>query len=272
MGILNVTPDSFSDGGLYFGSMDKIIDRAAQILNEGAAIIDVGGESTRPQSLPVSVEEELDRVVPAIREIRKRFDAVISVDTRKSQVADAALSAGANWINDVSAGRFDDKTAALAARYGAAVVLVHSRGIPQTMQDNPSYFDVVAQVKAELRDGVKTFLDAGVAKENIIIDPGIGFCKRYADNIALTANLDGIAFDGYPILYAASRKRFLAQAIGSDSRDRLCGGLAAVAQAYLCGAEIFRVHNVLETVDFLKVLEEITAQRIKNAARRYKNK
>ena len=261
MGILNVTPDSFSDGGLYFGSPDKIIDRAAQIVVEGAQIIDVGGESTRPQSLPVSVDEELNRVIPAIQEIRKRFDVIISVDTRKSQIAQAALSAGANWINDVSAGRFDKKITEPIVRYGATVIVVHSRKNPQIMQDDPYYCDVVSEVKTELQNCVKTFLDSGVGKEKIIIDPGIGFAKRYDDNIKLTANLDKIAFDGYPVLYAASRKRFLAQAIGSDTRDRLCGGLAAVAQAYLCGAKIFRVHNVLETIDFLSVLEEIRTPR-----------
>lgn len=257
MGILNITPDSFSDGGQFFGDINKIIDRAAQILEEGGEIIDIGGESTRPGSLAVSLDEELNRVIPAIEEIRKRFDAAISIDTRKSVVAEQSLSAGANWINDVSAGNFDKKLPEIAAKYNATVIVMHSRGDPKNMQDNPFYEDVIAEVKNELQNGVENFLKAGVSKEKIIIDPGIGFAKRYEDNIKLTANLDKIGFDNYPILYAASRKRFIVPAIGSDTRNRLCGGLAAVGQAYLCGAKMFRVHDVLQTADFLKMMSEI---------------
>jgi dihydropteroate synthase len=257
MGILNITPDSFSDGGKFFGNISKIIDRAAQIIDEGGEIIDIGGESTRPKSLPVPLDEELNRVIPAVEEIRKRFDAIISIDTRKSVVAKQALLSGANWINDVSAGRFDEKLPETAAKFNANIIVMHSRGDPQNMQDNPFYEDVLIDVKNELQSAVELFLQAGVSKEKIIIDPGIGFAKRYEDNIKLTANLDKITFDNYPVLYAASRKRFIAQAIESDTRDRLCGGLAAVAQAYFCGARIFRVHNVIETADFLKVLSKI---------------
>jgi dihydropteroate synthase len=261
MGILNITPDSFYDGGSYFASTDKIIARALQIVNEGAEIIDIGGESTRPGSLPVELNEELDRVVPAVEEIRRRFDVEISIDTRKSQVAQEALSAGANWINDVSAGRNDEKILKIIAKYNATAVVMHSRENPRTMQNNPHYDNVLDDVKAELKESVKFFLNAGVSKEKIILDPGIGFAKTYEDNMALTADLDKISFDGYPILYAASRKRFLAQAIGSNTRSRLCGGLAAVAQAYLCGATIFRVHDVIETIDFLKVLSNVAGDR-----------
>jgi len=258
MGILNITPDSFSDGGQFFGSIDKIIDRAAQIIEEGGEIIDIGGESTRPQSLSVSLDEELNRVIPAVEEIRKRFDVTISIDTRKSEVAEQSLLAGANWINDVSAGRFNEKLPEIVAKYNATTIVMHSRGNPQTMQENPFYEDVIREVKSELQNSVEMFLRAGVSKEKIILDPGIGFAKRYEDNIKLTANLDKITFNNYPILYAASRKRFIAQAIGNEARNRLCGGLAAVGQAYLCGAKIFRVHDVQETADFLKVLQEIT--------------
>lgn len=257
MGILNVTPDSFSDGGQFFGDISKIIDRAAQIVEEGGEIIDIGGESTRPQSLSVSLDEELNRVIPAVEEIKKRFDTVISIDTRKSIVAEQALLSGANWINDVSAGRFDEKLPEIVAKYNATAVVMHSRGDPKDMQDNPFYEDVISEVKNELQIGVNKFLQAGVLKEKIIIDPGIGFAKRFEDNIKITANLDKISFDGYPILYAASRKRFIAQAIESDTRNRLCGGLAAVGQAYLCGAKYFRVHDVGETADFLNVLHKI---------------
>lgn len=257
MGILNITPDSFFDGGLYFGTMDKIIYRAAQIVNEGAEIIDIGGESTRPGSLSVEINEELDRIIPAVEEIHKRFDVEISIDTRKSQVAEEALLSGANWINDVSAGRFDENIPNIVAKYNATAVVMHSRENPYTMQENPYYDDVIFEVKTELRNSVETFLKAGVQEEKIILDPGIGFAKRYEDNIKLTANLDKIAFDNYPVLYAASQKRFLAQAIGSDKRNRLCGGLAAIARAYFCKASIFRVHDVIETIDFLKVLSNI---------------
>ena len=257
MGILNITPDSFSDGGRYFGDIGKIIDRAAQIIEEGGEIIDIGGESTRPGSLPVALDEELSRVIPAVEEIRKRFDTTISIDTRKSAVAEAAILAGANWINDVSAGRFDENLPKIAAKYNATAVVMHSRNDPQTMQNNPFYEDVISEVKSELQASVEKFLQAGVKQEKIILDPGIGFAKRYEDNIKLSANLDKIAFDGYPVLYAASRKKFIAQAIKSDTRSRLSGGLAAVGQAYSCGAEIFRIHDVAETADFLKVLQEI---------------
>jgi len=257
MGILNITPDSFSDGGLYFGNLDKIIDRAAKIIEEGGEIIDVGGESTRPGAAEVSVDEELNRVVPAVEEIRKRFDVTISIDTRKSEVAEQALNLGANWINDVSAGGFDPKVPEIIAKAGATAVVMHSRENPSTMQNNPYYDDVVSEVKNELQTSVDKFLSAGVSKEKIILDPGIGFAKRYEDNIKLTANLNKIFIDNYPVLYAASRKKFIAQAIGSDTGNRLCGGLAAVAAAYFCGARIFRAHDVRETADFLKVLSEL---------------
>jgi dihydropteroate synthase len=261
MGILNVTPDSFSDGGRFFGDIGKIIDRAAQIIEEGGEIIDIGGESTRPGSLSISLDEELNRVVPAVTEIRKRFDAIISVDTRKSQAAEETLQAGADWINDVSAGRFDEKLPEITAKYNATAIVMHSRGDPQTMQNAPFYEDVITEVKSELQNAVQKFLLAGISKEKIIIDPGIGFAKRYEDNIKLTANLDKIAFGGHSILYAASRKKFIAQTIGSDTRNRLFGGLAAVGQAYLCGAEIFRVHDVGETADFLKTMRKIKEAR-----------
>lgn len=251
--ILNITPDSFSDGGLYFGDLSKIIDRAAQVIKEGAQVIDIGGESTRPGSDAVSLDEELSRIIPALEELRKRFDIAVSIDTRKSEVAKQALELGANWINDVSAGRFDPKIIDVIAKYGATAVIVHSRKCPKTMQDNPHYEDVISEVKRELENSVNLYLSAGVAKDRIILDPGIGFAKNYEDNLKLTANLKQIAFDGHPILYAASRKKFISLAIGSETRNRLCGGLAAVSAAYLGGAKFFRVHDVAETVDFLKM-------------------
>ncbi|MCL1946963.1 MAG: dihydropteroate synthase [Chitinivibrionia bacterium] len=262
MGILNVTPDSFSDGGLYFGNLDKIIDRAAKIIEEGGEIIDVGAESTRPGASEISVDEELNRIIPAVENIRKRFDVTISIDTRKSEVAKQTLALGANWINDVSGGKFDKKIPEIIAKTGATAVVMHSRENPLTMQDNPHYGDVISEVKNELQIALNRFLSAGVSKEKIILDPGIGFAKRYEDNINLTANLDKILIENYPILYAASRKKFIAQAIESETGERLCGGLAAVAAAYLCGARIFRVHDVRETSDFLKVFSELCANSI----------
>ncbi|MCL2843940.1 MAG: dihydropteroate synthase [Chitinivibrionia bacterium] len=253
MGILNITPDSFSDGGLYFGDLGKIIDRVAKMTEEGADIIDVGGESTRPNSDEVPLDEELNRVIPAVEEIRKRFDTTISIDTRKSEVAEQALNLGANWINDVSAGRFDPKIPKIIAKHNATAIVMHSRECPKKMQDNPHYDDVITEVKNELQNSVNLFISAGVSRDKIIIDPGIGFAKRYEDNLVLTANLDKIAFDNYPMLYAASRKKFIAQTIESETKNRLYGGLAAIGQAYLNGARIFRVHDVAETVDFLKM-------------------
>lgn len=251
MGILNVTPDSFSDGGVHFDHA-KAVHAALQMEADGAAIVDVGGESTRPGSQPVSIDEEIRRVVPVIEQIRKRSAVPISIDTRKAEVAEAALDAGATMINDVSALRFSPRMAAMAARRRVPVILMHMRGEPATMQQFAHYDDVVRDVSAELREFVAAAQSAGIGE--VLIDPGIGFAKTFAHNLELLAHtreLTSIA----PVVIGASRKAFIGHLTGRDAGpDRTTGSLAAVAAAHRGGAAFVRVHDVRETVDFLKVL------------------
>ncbi|ERP38811.1 dihydropteroate synthase [Chitinivibrio alkaliphilus] len=254
MGILNVTPDSFYDGGTY---TDCVAERAQQMYDDGAVVIDVGGESTRPGSLPVSVQEELDRVVPAVEEILRTVPVQISVDTTKATVARAALRAGATMVNDVSGGRFDPDLPRVAAQEDASVVVMHSRKTPRDMQEDPSYKSVLEEVAQELQEGVTRYVSAGVAHHNIIIDPGIGFAKTYFDNIALLGGLSSLSLP-YPLLIGTSRKSFLGAITGRDAADRLAPSLATVGHAYTQGVRWFRVHDVAETVDYLKTLDFLT--------------
>ena len=253
MGIVNVTPDSFSDGGVHF-DRSAAVEAALRMESEGAAIVDVGGESTRPGSEAVAVEAELERVVPVIEEIRRRSGVAISVDTRKARVAEAALDAGADMINDVSALRHDPFMTPLAARRGVPVILMHMRGEPRTMQESIHYDDVVADVASELaawRDGA---VAAGVEAGRILVDPGIGFGKTFDHNLEILARcseLAGIA----PLVIGASRKAFLGKLTGRPAGpDRAAAALAAVVAARRGGASIVRVHDVRETVDLLTVL------------------
>lgn len=259
MGILNATPDSFFDGGQYGLQLSKTVDRASQMVEDGAVILDVGGESTRPGSDPVSLDEEMERVLPVIAELVKRFDVTISVDTTKSEVARGALELGAHWINDVSAGRFDTSMAEVAASNGAAVVLMHSRHNPKTMQDNPHYESVVEEVLHELLESALTFRDAGVDQDKIILDPGIGFAKSVNDNLTLLRSCSRFIETGYPLLIGTSRKSLIGVVTGSEVEQRLAGSLATVGETYAQGAEIFRVHDVRETVDFLKMVDAVKA-------------
>jgi dihydropteroate synthase len=256
MGILNVTPDSFSDGGVHFDAI-VAIEAALQMEADGAALIDVGGESTRPGSEAVSADEELDRVVPVIEGIRLRSGIPISIDTRKARVAAAALEAGASIINDVSALRHDPEMRPLVARSGVGVILMHMRGEPRTMQDDPQYDEVVTDVARELTAWRDEAVAAGVAPEQIMVDPGIGFGKTRAHNLALLqrcGELTKIA----PVVIGASRKGFIGQLTGQPGgAARAAGSLAAVAAAQRGGTAIVRVHDVRETVDFLKVLQAI---------------
>ena len=260
MGIVNVTPDSFSDGGAHF-ERQTAIDAALRMEADGAAIIDVGGESTRPGAAPVSIEQELDRVTPVVEQIRRRSDVAISVDTRNAAVAVAALDAGADIINDVSAFRHDPAMAALAARRGVPTILMHMRGDPRTMQKLAVYDDVVSEVGRELGELREAAIRAGVAPENILVDPGIGFAKTYVHNLELLARcseLAGIA----PLVVGASRKAFVGHITGRDAGpQRAAGSLAAVAAAFRGGAAVVRVHDVRETVDFLLVLAAIEERR-----------
>jgi len=248
MGILNVTPDSFSDGGKYSG-LDAALQQVELMLSEGVDIIDIGGESTRPGSDPVAAGEQIQRVVPVIEAIRQCVsgDVLISIDTTLSAVANAALNAGANMINDVSGGRADPAILTLAAKTGAPIILMHSQGEPKTMQDNPYYQDVVQEVLDALDECVNAALAAGVKKEAIAIDPGIGFGKRKQDNLDLLAHLDKLVATGFPVLLGASRKRFMGAICDVAEPSELVTATAVTtALGVMAGVQMFRVHDVKE--------------------------
>jgi dihydropteroate synthase len=256
MGIVNVTPDSFFDGGRY-SSTRAAVDHGLAMAAQGAAVLDIGGESSRPGAAPVSADEECRRVLPVIEELAAKTKTVISIDTSKSAVAARALAAGASWINDISAGRFDPGMAQCAAQHRCPVVLMHSRRTPADMQTEPHYDDVVAEVSAELLRSVELFVAAGVIKENIILDPGIGFAKRLEDNVRLLREIRSLLSLGYPLLVGTSRKSFIGRITGKEPDGRLGGSLGSVAAAFAGGARLFRVHDVGETVDMLKVMSAI---------------
>ena len=256
MAIVNVTPDSFSDGGVHFDP-GHAIESALQMAEDGAAIVDVGGESTRPGAAPVSAEEEIGRVLPVIEGIRAKSDAAISIDTMKCEVAQAALDAGADMINDVTALRNDPRMRKLAAERKVPVILMHMRGTPETMQSLAKYDDVVWDVYRELRGVYDEARQAGV--EQILVDPGIGFAKNFEHNVALLKRCNEFASIS-PFVIGASRKKFIGHLTGRDAGpDRMAGSLAAVAAAARGGASIVRVHDVRETVDFLRVISAIEA-------------
>jgi len=264
MGILNVTPDSFSDGG-QFTSVDEAVAHAAKMIAEGADIIDVGGESTRPGGEPVSVDEEIKRVVPVIEALLQRFDIPVSVDTTKSEVARAALDAGAAIVNDVSALRFDFYVADAVMRAGAGLVLMHSRGTPATMHRLPPVADIMEEVLSSLRASVHMAERRGVKRESIVIDPGIGFGKSQSQNLELIARLDEViaAFPDYPLLIGTSRKSFIGRILADDygnpapASERLYGTLATIAAAVLKGAHIVRVHDVKAAAETIRVATAI---------------
>ena len=245
VGVLNVTPDSFSDGGDFLGP-ERAVARAAAMLDEGAEIIDVGGESTRPGSDPVSPEEEARRVVPVIRGIvAERPGAIVSVDTYRSGTAEAALRAGASVVNDVTALRGDPRLAEVVADARCPVILMHMLGEPKTMQRDPRYEDVVREVRGFLAGRAEHAFAAGVEPENIILDPGIGFGKTLEHNLILLRHLDALVELGFPVLVGASRKRFIGRISGvEEARDRVFGTVAANVLAYERGATLFRVHDV----------------------------
>ena len=256
MGIVNVTPDSFYDGGNY-STFDSALTHALKLIKEGADILDIGGESSRPGARSVSINEERERVLPLIKALRNETDIPISTDTTKSIIAQEALLSGATWINDISAGRFDPDMAIVAAKFQCPVVLMHSRKRPVDMQNNPEYKSVVEDVVRELNDSINLFLENGVSRNNIIIDPGIGFAKRFEDNITLLNRLDSLLHLGFPVLIGTSRKSFIGHITGKDASHRLSGTLGSIAASYLHGASFFRVHDVDETKDLLRVLTSI---------------
>ena len=261
MGILNATPDSFWERSRT-GTLASGVDRALALVAEGADILDIGGESTRPGSQYVEADEEISRVIPLIREIRKYSSVPISVDTRKAAVMEAALDAGADICNDISALSDDPALTGVVARSGIPVVLMHKQGIPVSMQDNPVYTDVVRNVADYLFERARFAQESGIERSRIILDPGIGFGKRYVDNCALLAGLAEIAAGGYPVLIALSRKSCIGEMTGRAAADRLPGSLAANLVAVQNGATFVRVHDVAQTRDTLSVLQEIQTRGI----------
>ena len=259
MGIVNVTPDSFSDGGLFL-EPDAAIEHGRRLAAEGAGILDIGGESTRPGAAPVSAGEELERVIPVVEGLADD-GPVISIDTMKASVAREALSAGATIVNDVSALRFDPELAGVAAEAQATCVLMHMLGEPRTMQDEPHYDDVVSEVKAFLEERLAFAVAEGIALERIWLDPGIGFGKTLEHNLTLIERLDEIAAIGRPVVFGASRKSFLEKLTGRHVDERLAGTIAANIIAYERGARVFRVHDVAPTFDALKVAAATVGRR-----------
>jgi dihydropteroate synthase len=257
MGVLNVTPDSFSDGGEFF-SLDRAVAHAEQMIAEGADIIDIGGESTRPGSAFVSEEEELQRVIPVIERLAAKSSVPVSIDTTKSSVARAAIEAGAEIVNDISALRFDPAIADEAAKAKAGLVLMHSRGTPKNMQELPPVDDIMSEVIGELRNSVLVAEERGVTRDRIAIDPGIGFGKTLAQNVELIAKLDQlvIAFAEFPIMIGTSRKSFIGKLLdNAPADDRLHGTIASVAASVLNGAHIVRVHDVRAAVEAVRIAD-----------------
>lgn len=252
MGVVNVTPDSFYDGGRY-PLPEMAIAHALELIEQGADIIDIGGESTRPGADPVAENEELARVIPVLEGLTRQVTIPISIDTTKSRVAARALDSGASIINDVSALRKDPAMASVIARSGAAVVLMHMQGTPQTMQRSPQYLDVGAEVLQFLDERVQTALQAGIARTNIILDPGFGFGKLVSHNLDLLKDLSSFMLLNCPLLVGLSRKGFIGNIVGKTVEHREWGTAAAVALAVDRGAHIIRVHDVAMTIDVVKM-------------------
>jgi dihydropteroate synthase len=257
MGILNITPDSFSDGNNYFDPQ-RAIDRAFEMAAEGVDIIDIGGESTRPGALPVSAEDEVNRVVPVISGIIGKIRCALSVDTWKSSVAAAAVAAGAEIINDISGFTFDRQMAAVAAQSGAGVVLMHTRGTPQEMQSNTIYNDLIGEIVESLRHSVTLAEEAGICRERMAVDPGIGFAKGAAQNLEILRRLREFTGLGLPVLAGTSRKSFIGRVLNREIDQRLFGTAATVALAVANGASILRVHDVREMRDVADMVHAIT--------------
>lgn len=252
MGIVNVTPDSFYDGGRYFRTEDAVA-HALALVEEGADLLDIGAESTRPGARPISEQEEIDRLIPVVREVARRVSIPISVDTTKAGVAQLAIEAGAVIINDVSALRFDVRMADLAAASGAAVVLMHMQGTPATMQHAPEYGDVVAEITSFFSERIRAATNAGISENALVLDPGIGFGKLQAHNLEILARLSAFAMLNRPLLVGLSRKAFIGRIIGRPVEERAWGTAAAVALAVDRGAHILRVHDVAMMADAVKV-------------------
>ena len=255
MGILNLTPDSFSGDGIY-DDVPRAIEEAERLAGEGADIIDIGGESTRPGSEPVSIEEEIRRVIPVIKELAKKINIPISIDTKKSEVAERAMDNGALIINDIT-GLTSDAMVEISVKYNAKVILMHMKGTPLTMQHNPFYSDVINEIKENLSCMIKNSEAKGVRPENIIIDPGIGFGKTPENNLEIINNLSSFKELGHTILIGPSRKSFIGNILGVGTEERIFGTAASIAIAIKNGANIIRVHDVKEMTHVAKIVDAI---------------
>jgi len=271
MGVLNITPDSFSDGGLY---LDKkiAVQKGLQLIEDGADILDIGGESTRPGSNPITAEEEKKRILPVISEIRKKADVLISVDTTKSEVLKSALDAGADILNDISGMRFDPKIRELAATKDIPVIIMHMKGTPRNMQDSPEYDNVIDEIKSFLQQRVTEALTAGIKKKRIIIDPGIGFGKRLKDNLRIISNLNLFNELEFPILIGVSRKSFIGDLLALSPEKRIEGTIASSLISILQGAHILRVHDVCSLKRAVTVAEAIIKEGASNQFSRDRGK
>ena len=255
MGILNVTPDSFSDGG-KFDAVNKAVDHARQMNAEGAGIIDVGGESTRPGAEPVSVQQEIDRVIPVIESLSKELNTPISIDTSKPQVMREAIKAGASMVNDVYALQAEGAIEAVSET-GVPVCLMHMQGEPRTMQKEPHYKNVITEIKAFLLKRAEACIQAGIARDRIMIDPGFGFGKTLQHNLLLLKHMEALVDTGFPVLVGVSRKSMFGQLLGLGVDERLHAGLAAATVAVMKGARIIRTHDIKPTVEALKLCYSI---------------
>ncbi len=261
MGIVNVTPDSFSDGGRHYPT-DAAVSHALRLVEEGADLVDIGGESTRPGATPVAAELELERVIPVIESLRTRVPNIpISIDTQKAEVASAAITAGADIINDIAANRSEPEMWKLAASTGAGYIAMHMQGTPQTMQNSPGYRNVVAEVETFFEDRLERFLEHGVQPDQVVLDVGIGFGKTAGQNIQLLAALSGFQKFNRPLLLGASRKSFIEGLTRAAAHNRLPGSLAAAVLAARDGVQIVRVHDVAATRQALQVAEAVITQR-----------
>ena len=256
MGVVNCTPDSFFPGSRT-ATLEAAVARALEMVEAGADILDIGGESTRPGSDPVPLEQELERVIPVIEQVRRRADVLISIDTRKAAVAQRALDAGADLVNDISSLRSDPAMAPLVAERGVPAVLMHMRGEPKTMQEAPYYRDTVAEVRNELAEAVGRAEAAGIARNRLIVDPGIGFGKRLEDNLLLLRDLKALRALGCPIMIGVSRKAFIGRILELPVEDRLAGTIVANTVAVLSGADLLRVHDVPPAVQLVLLIDAL---------------
>ncbi len=259
MGILNVTPDSFSDGGKFL-TFRNAVEHGERMAGEGADIIDIGGESTRPYSKPVSAEEEISRVIPVIKKLRKKISVPISIDTYKSKVAEESLKVGANIINDISALRMDSEMGRIAAKYKIPIILMHMKGRPQNMQEKPCYKNLVSEIISFLQHRVESAKKEGIDENKIIVDPGIGFGKTVKHNLEIIRRLNEFKSLGRPLLIGPSRKSFIGKVLNLDVSQRLEGTAAAVAVCVWNGANIIRVHDVKEMKRVVDVTWEIYSE------------